>query len=117
MKWGGGWCCRTDLDRQVVGSEGEVVPPDKTWMLCSHVHLQMLKKVNVLLLCICCVLREGRGQLATDNGSEDQGGTLSPDSSYTDMQCMAQACMPSQEHCVASVVILSIPISAQFYLA
>ena len=71
VKWGGGWwCCCTDLDRQVVGSEGEVVPPDKTWMLCSHVHLQMLKKVNVLLLCIC-VLREGRGQLATMACNED----------------------------------------------
>ena len=112
---GGGGCCCTDLDRQVVGSEGEVVSPDKTWMLCSHVHLQMLKKVNVLLACIEGGRRAGRYRqwLAV----KTHGGTLSPDGGYTDMQCMAQACMPSQEHCVASVVILSIPISAQFYLA
>ena len=89
-KWGCVCCC-TDLHRQVVGSEGEVVPPDKTWVLRSHVHLQVLEKVNVLL----CVYVYIEGRPAASTMVAVKTATLSPDTSYTDMQCMVQACMPS----------------------
>ena len=51
----GTWVCATDLHGEIVGSEREVVPTNKTRVFRSHVHLQVLEEVNILS-CMC-VLR------------------------------------------------------------
>lgn len=44
----GTWVCATDLHGEIVGSEREVVPTNKTRVFRSHVHLQVLEEVNIL---------------------------------------------------------------------
>lgn len=70
MRDGKGHMGATDLHGQIVGSEGEVVPTNKTRVLRSHVHLQVLEEVNILWY--VCIKGRTSGYSSRHNGLQNE---------------------------------------------